>query len=115
MDMLSYYIGRMTGVTKPRILAQPTDQSGAVNAKAYFTVSALGVNLTYQWQYSEDGGTTWATTSLTGAKTPTVTVTITAARDGFMYRCVITDQNNVSITSNAATLHVTNTFVGGDN
>jgi hypothetical protein len=36
-----------------------------------------------------------------------MTCKITAARDGRQYRCVITDAHGRSITSDAATIHVT--------
>lgn len=106
MDMLSFYMGMQMGINTPRILTQPTDQYGIANAKVDFSVRVLGVNLSYQWQYSEDGGETWANTSFTGNKTPTMTVTVTAARDGYQYRCAITDGNGTTITSSAAALHV---------
>lgn len=105
MDMLSFFLGMQIGINKPRILTQPTDQQGFENTKVYYSVRVLGVGLSYQWQYSEDGGETWQNTSFTGNKTTTVTATVTAARDGYLYRCAIMDENGTTITSRAARLH----------
>ena len=89
-----------------RITAQPEDVTAAAGTKAYFTVTAAGEGLKYQWQYSPDGGASWANTSFTGNKTAKLTVTATAARDGYQYRCVITDKYGSQITSGAAALHI---------
>jgi hypothetical protein len=43
---------------------------------------------------------------MTGYNTDTLTVSVTAARDGYEYRCVLTGSKNSKIESKAATLHV---------
>ena len=112
MDIVSALIGFKSGEKAARdgvligITAQPEDATAAVGAKAYFTVTALGENLSYQWQYSTDNGETWADTSLTGNKTATLTVNATATRNGYQYRCAVTSDGG-SIISGVATLTVT--------
>ncbi|MCD8150501.1 MAG: NlpC/P60 family protein, partial [Clostridiales bacterium] len=68
----------------------------------YFTVEATGSGLTYQWQYSSTG-TKWTNSS---NKTAKCGVTVTAAKNGYLYRCIITDENGDSITSDTATLSI---------
>ena len=93
----------LTVLTK--ITAQPASVKKAVGATASFKVEATGVKLTYQWQYSTDG-TTWKNSGFSTAKDATLKVPVTSARDGYMYRCVISDSNGNTVTSDAAALAV---------
>ncbi|MCD8134292.1 MAG: hypothetical protein LUE19_10660, partial [Clostridiales bacterium] len=86
------------------ITLQPSDYTGLVGSTATFTVEADGTGLTYQWQYLNAGGVTWRDSSMTGATTAALSVTMTEARDGQQYRCIVTDENGNSVTSEAATL-----------
>ena len=89
-------------VTAPKITAQPEAVSGYVGGSAEFTVAATGATLSCKWQFSKDGGSTWSSWgSGTTAKVP-----VTAARNGYYFRCVITDANGKSLTSNKAKLTV---------
>ena len=88
----------------PVITAQPKNYSGAIGNTAKFTVSATGKDLTYQWQFCDNG--TWKKSGMTGAKTATLNVEVTAARNGQKYRCVISS-NDLSTTSNEAKIIVT--------
>ena len=81
------------------ITSQPADANVSVGEKAEFTVTATGSGLTYQWQYSKDGGATWLNTS---NKTSKYTLSVAGKYlNGYMYRCVVTDENNNSVTSEA--------------
>jgi len=83
-------------------------QIGASTAVASFTVSAFfsGNTITYQWQVSTDGGSTFANVS--GATTPTLSLSgLTAADNGKRYRCVLSATGASSVTTNSATLTVT--------
>ncbi len=91
---------------KRLITAQPKSTSGALGSKVQFSVTAAdGSDLSYRWQYSTDGGETWKYTTLTGCKTSTLTVTVTEARNGYRYRCLVSN-HGVTVTSNAARLSV---------
>ena len=87
---------------KINITAQPKDIAAKVGDTAKFTVTATGAGLTYQWQYYT--GSKWTNSGMTGNKTATLSVPVTVARNGQQYRCVITDANGKTATSNAATL-----------
>jgi hypothetical protein len=87
------------------ITTQPQNASGKVGETAKFTVAASGTNLTYQWQFYSSTG--WQNSGMTGAKTASISVPITDARNGQQYRCIVTSANGTSATSNAAKLTVT--------
>ncbi|MCC8029727.1 MAG: hypothetical protein LIO75_08050, partial [Lachnospiraceae bacterium] len=82
------------------------DYTGEVGDTATFTVEAEGDDLSYQWQYSSNGGTTWLNSGQTGAATATISVQVKESRDGQQYRCVVTDGSGNTVTSDAATLNV---------
>jgi hypothetical protein len=84
------------------ITTQPQNQTVIDGSTATFTVAAKGTDIKYQWQYS-DNGADWQNADST---TDTLTVTATKAIDGRQYRCIVTDSEGTSITSNAATLTV---------
>lgn len=95
----------LTALPPISITSQPKDYSGMAGDKATFTVVATGTNLTYQWQTNKNG--TWADSSLTGAKTSSLSIDLTAARNGYKFRCIIKDSKGNTLTSNVATLTVT--------
>ena len=86
------------------ITSQPVDYSGAVGEVATFSVVAEGEGLSYQWQTNKSG--TWNDSTLTGAKTSTLSIEINGARNGYKFRCNITDSNGSTVTSGEATLSV---------
>ena len=87
-----------------RITANPEDAEGAAGDNAVFTVAAEGTGLTYQWQYCNANSSVWRTSSLSGNDTPEITVPIAKYRDGQKYRCVVTDQDGNSVTSESASI-----------
>ena len=89
---------------KPVISANPKNYEGKVGDTAKFTVTASGTNLTYQWQFLDNGA--WKNSGMTGSKTATLSVPVTAARDGQKYRCVVTAGNGSSSESAAAAVLV---------
>ena len=93
------------------ITGQPKSVCQAVGTTARFKMTATGAGLTYQWQYKTPTGS-WTTCGLTGAKTATLSVPVTAARNKYQYRCKVTSANGVTRTSEAATLTV-NTVITG--
>jgi hypothetical protein len=94
---------------------QPASFAAAVGKFATFTVSAAGTSpLTYQWQISTDGGSTFTNiasndTRFTGAATSSLKVgTTTFAMNGWQFQVIITNSSGVPTTSNPATLTVGN-------
>jgi uncharacterized repeat protein (TIGR02543 family) len=81
------------------ITSQPEDFSGQVGDEVSFTVEAIGRGLSYQWQYSSDGGAHWGNSGLPGNKTATLTTTLTEARLVYRFRCVVTDGSGKKLNS----------------
>ena len=88
---------------KPAITSQPTTQELEIGKTAKFTVAASGTNLSYQWQFLSTSG--WQNSGMTGAQTATLSVPVTAARDGQQYRCVVSNSAG-SINSNVVSISV---------
>jgi len=72
-----------------QILTQPEDYVGPIGTVASFTVEAQGEGLSYKWYYQPTGDTKFYKSSASGA---TYTTAITAARNGYHYYCVVSDQ-----------------------
>ena len=89
----------------PAITTQPKSVKADKDATVTFTVKASGEGLKYQWEYRTSSTGTWKTTTLTGAKTKTLSVKATESRNGYQYRCVVTNKNGEA-TSKAATLTI---------
>ena len=92
--------------TTVKIVTQPMNMGGPAGSTVQFHVAAEGTGLTYQWQYSNNGGASWGNTSMSGYNTDTLSVGVVAYRDGYQYRCIVTDHSGVSQTSSVATLRV---------
>ncbi|MFC4263716.1 reprolysin-like metallopeptidase [Ferruginibacter yonginensis] len=100
---------RLTVNTVATITTQPTAQSACVPNTATFSVAASGTGLTYQWQVSTNGGTTF--TDIAGAVNATYTTPATTlAFNNNQYRVNIlsTCSPTVPVTSNAVVLTVNN-------
>lgn len=91
------------------ITSHPADKTVYAGQRVKFSVAASGIGLTYQWQYSANGGATYSNvTSGADATTNTYTTAQTLASDnGNKYRCVVSSTSGPSINSSAATLTVT--------
>ncbi len=96
--------GTPTTPVPPTIGAQPADTQVTAGSAASFSVGASGSALSYQWQRSNDGGSTWA--AITGATTASYTLTNTATSDSGSRFRVLVSQGSTTITSSAATLTV---------
>ena len=72
---------------------------------AVFTVAVSG-NCTYQWQYASAGSSVWRSTGATGNRTSELSVLVTANKDGYRYRCVITAPDGTKLFSNEAVLTI---------
>lgn len=89
----------------PTITTNPSSVAVCNNGSTTFSAAATGNPLTYQWQVSSNGGTTWSDI-LTEAgiysnfTTPVLSVSnITTALTTFQYRCVITSSCGSSTTT----------------
>jgi hypothetical protein len=100
--MISYTVPTMA----PAVTTQPTSQSVPSGGTLTFTAGASGTPTpTVQWQYSIDGGSTWA--NLPGATSPSLTASsLTALVNGWEVRAVFTNAGGTA-TSNAATITIT--------
>ncbi len=94
---------------KFEIKKQPESITAAEGSTVELTIEATGLNISYQWQYSRNGGKTWNDSSATGNKTPTLELKATMDRDGMSYHCVVTEGDRKRI-SDTATLTVLNIF-----
>ena len=89
-----------------KITKQPENQSVEEGTTARFTVEAKGAGLSYQWQASADGGKTWKNSGLTGNQTATLSLEATRGRDGYRFRCTVTDKKGNSVTTREVKLEV---------
>ena len=89
----------------PEITVQPEDFKGVVGETAQFMVQASGTGLTYKWQYCNAGSNVWRGSSMKGNGSASLSVPVTAARDGQKYRCVITGENGRSVITEEAVLY----------
>lgn len=91
----------------PVIGTHPTNQNVAVGATGTFSVTATGDLLGYQWQERPPGGS-WG--DISGATSSSYTTpTATAQMNGTQYRCVVSGALGSSVTSNSASLQVSQT------
>lgn len=93
--------------TAPVITKQPTSQTVNVGQMAAFTVTASGSSVSYQWQRSNSGASTWANVSAgTGGATANyTTAAATMADNGAKFRVNVANATG-SVTSSTATLTV---------
>ena len=90
---------------KPSITVQPESVRTLYGKNVTFTIKASPVK-TYQWYYRTSSSGTWKKSTAADATTNTFTVSAIKERNGYQYRCIITNEAG-SVTSNAATLTVT--------
>lgn len=88
------------------ITRQPVDVTVAVNETIIFSVEAEGEGLTYQWEYTTNGGTSWGNNTMNGNQTNTLSWAARDYQNGYMYRCLITDANGHTLRTKEVTLTV---------
>lgn len=84
------------------ITEQPADVSAAAGEKVLLHVAAEGMNISYQWQWSNNG-TTWKNCTSTGSNTDTFGFKMSSTLNGRQYRCVL-NIDNETVISDAAVL-----------
>jgi len=93
-----------------KITQQPEDTKGKAGETVSFEVKAEGDGLTYQWQKKE--GSEFKdlndTSSIIGSASNKINVTLPSDVSGFSFRCrcVVSDKNGKSVTSNEANLEI---------
>ncbi len=98
----TYLATSETTTTRLEITKQPANYSGAVGSQVKFSVRATGSGLSYLWQLSDDGAN-WRNSSV---KTADYYTTLSEKNNGRSVRCVVTDENGSSLTSDTATMTV---------
>lgn len=91
---------------KPFIVTQPQDRTISLGSQTTIPIKAIGKGLKYQWELSKDGGLTWSKSTVDGCLTSTIVFTAIENYHGRLYRCVVTDENGNSVTSNAALITI---------
>ena len=81
------------------IVSHPTNAFLLAGEMTNIHVEATGMDLTYQWHRSDDGGITWERTWLPGCETATLCFDVTAAR-AVMFKCKVTDGSGTAVWSN---------------
>ena len=84
----------------------PKSQTVSASSQAKFSVAFFGDNISYQWQYCNAGSNKWTNLTSASAKTPTLTETASASKNGMKYRCIVTNKNGQSAVSSEAVLTV---------
>ena len=95
----------LTVMEKPAITTQPKSITAASGDTATFKVTATGSDLSYQWQYRTSSSGTWKNSSGTGSNKASYPVSAASYRDGYQYRCKVSNAAGTA-TSSAATLTV---------
>lgn len=96
----------LTVNTTITVTKNPNNQTAVLGDKGQFTASAQGEGIKYQWQYCRPGSEKWMDTAMEGATKATVYIETTKSRDGYQYRCKITDVTGKVVYTEAATLRV---------
>lgn len=91
-------------VQEVKLTSQPTSVAVAAGVKVNFKVKATGSGLKYRWQFRASSSAVWVNSTMIGNKTNTITVPATAARNGYQYRCIVTDAAGNQVISKIATL-----------
>ena len=96
---------RLVRKAKPVVItADPADVTANAGTEVSFRVSAAGkYALSYLWQSSGDGGSTWGKA---GSTSDTLSFKAADAHNGRLYRCVVTDEKGNEAISAAAKLTV---------
>ena len=89
------------------ITQQPVSITARVDSTVQFTVAAEGEELTYQWEWkTNEEQQQWAISTLAGNTTPTITIDALERRNGYLYRCAITDAEGNTLYSDVAIINV---------
>lgn len=100
----------LTVSNQASITQQPANTPACNGGTATLNVTALGSQLTYQWQVSTDGGVTY--TDVPGATQPTLTLnSISTGMNNHLYQVVIGSNCGAAVTSAASLITVSDPAV----
>jgi uncharacterized protein (TIGR02145 family) len=107
------------GSTPPLFTQQPANQILSKGCAASFSVSSPGYGLTYKWQQSTDGGTSWNNISnggtnpvFSGSTTPTLSLSnVPWSCNNYKYRCIASNLCGGDATSDPALLTISPTSI----
>lgn len=85
------------------ITKQPETVSVGRGKYATFSVQASGRNLTYQWQYSTNGGLSWR--NLSYENQSTYSIIASSSTEGYHFRCLVSSGNS-TIASNPVRYYI---------
>ena len=84
-----------------KITSQPQDVTISESGNVTFSVGAQGNNLSYQWEYSKDGGKNWIRVTKNGTSA-SYTTSGSQARNGWLFRCEVKSGNDTIRSESAA-------------
>ena len=107
-------VSEPAGPPCPGIISQPSDEESVACGTTSFSVEISSSDaVSYQWQVSQNGGSTWIDVSnsspYSGANTNTLTINpVPINANGYLYRCIVSIIGCSESVSNSATLTVVN-------
>jgi hypothetical protein len=103
----------LSSLNAPSILSGPSDKTVCAGASTFFTISASGTSLLYQWQRNDGGGfvninslTDGGTYS--GFTSSNLTLANTAGLNNYRYRCIVTENGSSCSTTSVEALLTVN-------
>ena len=82
-------IGSSSSDGTSTIKSNPQNVTAKPGERVSFSVEAYGENVTYQWQVSKNGGTSWKNCGGDGANNITYGFEAVAGNNGWQFRCVV--------------------------
>ena len=98
-------VATLTVGSAPNITQQPVNTNACIGGGAIFTTAATGNTVTFQWQFSIDGGNTWSNIT-SGGTGPSLSLSGLNAADNFKQFRVMATDCGITTPSNAAILTV---------
>lgn len=99
------YSAMLAVITNPKLKLQPSSVTAPVGKSVQFSVSGSGGSLCYQWYYRSSSSSSWQKCTGTGCTGSVYSVTVKSYRNGYQYRCKLSNAAGVSYSA-AATLTV---------
>ncbi|MBR5406118.1 MAG: InlB B-repeat-containing protein, partial [Lachnospiraceae bacterium] len=96
-DVVTLTLAKALKITK-----QPVDVSAKSGAPIMFDIAAEGDGVTYKWQYKWPDSNAWE--EFSNSNVTKLSRTMTASWAGLKIRCIVSDKNGKSETSNEVTL-----------